>query len=408
MPLPPPSPYRFLVGGIVVIVTITGALNFMGVAPLFPVLMQEFNIDRTSISLLNSLVMMVMMFLRIPAGVLAARFGIWLVYGVGALLMGAQLLIVLTDSYPTLLVVRVLFAVGDSLVAATAAGVIMSWFRGRELPFINGLNFVGGSIGMSLTLFFTVPLSAALGWRQTLALYGVLPVGLGIVWFIFGRGRGLALAQSAAEPPTFATLMVALRQRTTLLLGLTFIGPMSLWSAFTSWLPTYYFQVFDWSLADAAATTGIFNVVGIPACILGATLASRVTNRRPFFLIPGSIIGFVALASFLVNNAALNYAAVAVLGFCIWGYLPVAMTLPMELPKMTPQIVVVVVAAGFTIGNFGSFMSPLVVGFLADMTGSFLPGFVFYSLFSFSLFFGGNLLAKAAERAHQAEALVRG
>lgn len=397
-----PSPYRFLIGGIVVSVTITGGLNLTGVAPLFPALMDEFGIDRTTVSLLSSLPMMTMMLLRIASGVLAARAGIWLVYGLGAVLMGAQMFSLLIDSYPMFLGMRVFFAMGDVLAFATAAGVIMSWFQGRELPFVNGLNFVGGSIGNSLALYLTVPLASALGWRQTLAVYGALPVGLGLIWLVLGRGRGGAAVPDAADIPSFATLATALRQRTTILLGLTFVGPMSLWSAFTSWLPTYYFRVFDWPLADAAATAGFFNLVGVPACILGGTLAARVAARRPFFLIPGSVIGFAALVAFFIDNAMLNYLALAVVGACIWGYLPVAMTLPMELPGMTPQVVVVVIAAGFTIGNFGAFVSPLTVGFLADVTGSYLPGFLFFSLLSFSLFFGGNFLAKAAKQAQLA------
>jgi cyanate permease len=42
-----------------------------------------------------------------------------------------------------------------------------------------------------------------------------------------------------------------------------------------------------------------------------------------------------------------------------------------------------------------AFLAPLIAGKLRDLTGSFIPGFVAFSLFAFSLLFGGMMLKEA-------------
>jgi hypothetical protein len=50
-------------------------------------------------------------------------------------------------------------------------------------------------------------------------------------------------------------------------------------------------------------------------------------------------------------------------------------------------------------GNLGNFVSPLVVGYLADVTGSYLPGFMVFSALSLSLLAAGLLLPETGPKA---------
>jgi cyanate permease len=52
-------------------------------------------------------------------------------------------------------------------------------------------------------------------------------------------------------------------------------------------------------------------------------------------------------------------------------------------------------------GNFGNFIGPLFVGYLADLTGSFLPGFIISIVISFGLLAAGLMLPETGPRARK-------
>ena len=49
-------------------------------------------------------------------------------------------------------------------------------------------------------------------------------------------------------------------------------------------------------------------------------------------------------------------------------------------------------------GNLGNFMSPLIVGYLVDVTGSYLPGFIIFIVLSYVLMIAGILLPETGPR----------
>lgn len=74
-------------------------------------------------------------------------------------------------------------------------------------------------------------------------------------------------------------------------------------------------------------------------------------------------------------------------------------TLAMEIPGITPQKLAILNGVFFSVGYLLAFLAPWIAGALRDATGSFIPGFVVFSLFSFSLFFGGMMLKESGRRA---------
>ena len=145
-------------------------------------------------------------------------------------------------------------------------------------------------------------------------------------------------------------------------------------------------------LSQASSITGLFTLFAIPACIIGGLLPMRTGLRKPFLVIPGFLIGFAGLGTFLVNNLAIIYISVALFGICNFIFQPLIFTLAMELPGMSPREASVVIAAALALGNFAGFMGPLIVGFLTEISGSYLPGLVVCSILSWSLLIGGLLL----------------
>ena len=65
---------------------------------------------------------------------------------------------------------------------------------------------------------------------------------------------------------------------------------------------------------------------------------------------------------------------------------------------MAPEQVSLMWAAIMTVGGTLTFVSPLVVGALTDLTGSYLPGFSIFAVLAWSLAVAGFLLPEPRAR----------
>lgn len=399
------SSYRWVIEGALLLMQVGIGINFMAPAPLFPMIMDEYALSRTSVSLLVAVVTLGIALLTLPAGVIASKVGLAKSYAIGGLLMSAGLLAPLAPSFYALLALRVCYAIGAGVIIPVTSAVVMQWFKPRELTMVNSLNLTGQSIGVATSMYIGVPLAEAMGWRFPLLVYGAVALAATGGWALFGM-RPAPTAQALASS-SLRDLLGVLKERTTLLLMLAGIGPFALFVALTSWLPTYYNEALGMSLTKASFIVGLLPLVGIPATILGGVVPARLGLRRPFLIVPGVLLPLAAAACFLFTNMAVIYIGVVVLGIMAWVYLPVLFTIPMEMAGASPGKVAVITAATLAVGDLGSFVSPIMVGRTTDVLGSYLPGFSVLAVLSSTLLIAGILLPETGPRAARARAALR-
>ena len=131
-------------------------------------------------------------------------------------------------------------------------------------------------------------------------------------------------------------------------------------------------------------------------------LAFHVRRRRPFLILPGIVVGFAGIGTFLLAGTPVIYLPIVALGFASWFYVPVLLSFPMELPGASPHRVAVMRAAVLTISGIGMFVGPLTVGAIRDLTGSYIPGLALFAVLAWSLVIGGFLLPETGSaRANQ-------
>ncbi len=400
----PGGRYRFVIEGLLIGMQVVMGIIWISPAPLLSIMMEDLSLTRTVASLSISLVAIVVALASLPGGIIAAKLGAKRAILVGGLLMSTAILAAFLNTFPLYLGTRVLMGFGVSLIGPAVTALVMQWFPAKELPIANGLNLVAISLGNSLSLFTIVPIQTVLGWQNTIALTGCLAFGFTLIWLVLGRDRKVSAGERESHPLALSwqTAAQVLGNRATLLVGFSLAGPLALSTALTSWLPTYYNQVFHMPLAAASSLVGLFTLVGIPAALVGGFLPLLVGLRKPFLLFPGAIAGFIALGVFLTPNPLILYPAVVVLGICLWIYIPPTISLTMELPGMTPSLAGVIIATAFAMGNAAAFLSPLVVGWTADVTGSYIPGFLLWALLSWSLLISAFLPETGPRATHRA------
>ncbi len=393
------SSYRFAVEAAVWLLNFSMGMSFFAVSPLFPLIEESYGTSSAAVSLLIGASSLVVALALVPAGVVAARVGSRLALAAGGLLMATVALAPLAPGFEALLATRVLFALGAAVTLGAAPAVVMRWFPRRELPIVNGANIVAQSLGVTTALVVAAPLADALGWQGALLATGMVTAGATAVWLAVARDEG---RRGGGPSPALdlRELRTTVTDRPTLLLGFGIAGGLGAFVALSTWLPTFYHEQFGYSLGRAGAVTAALPLFGIGGSLLGSWLPFRSGARLPFLVASGLLMPAAALGTFATDEVLLLYPSAALLGVAAWLYFPVAFTIPMELPGMTPERAGVAVATALGIGNVAAFASPLLVGLLRDLTGGFELGLTICALLPLSLVAVGFLLRPPA---HQRE-----
>jgi len=334
------SSYRFVIAALIIAAHFSMGINVFVVAPLFPLIIDDFGVNRTTVSLLVALALLIHACFGLPGGVIVVRFGLKRMYFVAWLMIGVSAISAVAPNFLSLLIVRMAYGVGFGAIIPATGPLLMQWFRPREILIMNSLNIAVLSLGVALSVSTVAPLANALGWQNALGVFGAIALVGAIAWGFLGKTE--SEATSAGSDISIRDVLSVLRSRTIVLLVVADALVFMQYTALTSWLPTYYNESRGMSLTQAGFITGLLPFVGIFAVLAGGFLPLRIDSKRVFFIVPGLFVGLGGLGSFLIDNTIGIYVSLVLLGIGSWSYAPTLLSLPMELPGITPEKVAVV------------------------------------------------------------------
>ncbi len=384
-----PSPYRLLIEILLFLSYLVFGLTWIGYAPFLKDIQVQYSLDYTRTALVISAVSFAKTCIPFVAGLVAVRLGVARTLLIGNLFICASLYSPFAAHFSTLVVSRVLFGVGGAIVVTLLGPAVLQWFPRSELAIVNGFNYVAVNSGITLSLFITIPLALRFGRVQTLTAYAVTSAVITLLWLLFGRDR-IKTPRSAASGLRGYLEILKIKEVWWLTFAAT--GPLCVYLVFNTWLPTFYKESLGLAPARASQLTGLANMVGIPSAIVAGLLSQKTGKRKPFILVSGLLTGTAAFGLFLSSNVAFLSVSAVIFGVGLFLWVSPLTTLAMEIPGITPQKLAIVNGVLFSFGYLMAFLAPLIAGALRDWTGSFIPGFVAFSLFSFSLFLGGLAL----------------
>ena len=387
------SRYRFVIGGFTIWAHFAAGVNFQAVSPILPLITKDYDISNTTAGLLVGVVMVIIGLLGIPGAFIAGRLGLRATYTASWFMMGLLTLSALSPGFEGLLALRIVYGLGMAVILPGTVLLVMRWFRPKEIPIITSLNMAGVTMGIMVSVATAAPLTEIMGWEKVLGLFGAIGLVGAFAWLLWGRDQeGNWTAQT---PIRLGEIRAVLWDRTVLLLGAADAACFSMYIALSAWLPTFYNETRDMSLTEAGLLTSLLPFMGIFAVLLGGFLPPRVGRKRLFLIIPGALAAVGGLGSFLIDNTVVTYVSIIVLGLGAWLYVPTLLTLPMEIPGMTPERVALAWGWIMTTSGIGGFVAPLVVGALRDGYDSFIPGFLIFALLSWFLVAAGFLLPRS-------------
>ena len=147
--------------------------------PLFPMLREEFAVSWVALGLLMTVIYTVSGVGQAIAGFLVDRFGARRMLLIGtALFAGSMLAAGLTRSFPALVVVTVIGALGNGVFHPADYAIFNTAIDRTRLGRAFSAHGIGGSLGFAIGPALSVGLASVLGWRGALVALG----SAGLVW----------------------------------------------------------------------------------------------------------------------------------------------------------------------------------------------------------------------------------
>jgi MFS family permease len=323
---------------------------------------------------------------EIPGGWMADRFGpriiltrIVLWWSAFTALTGAA------SSYAVLLLTRFGFGAGEAGAFPNATASIASWFPASERGRAFGLLSVAMQTGGALSPLLVVPIQVRYGWRASFYVFALVGVAWSVVWFFWFRNtpaekRGVSRTELSEIGPALERQRHGFPWRfavrsgnfwAILLVGLSY-GYGSYF--FFAWLPTYLVRARDFTEKDLFFSAWLY-VFG--AC---ANVASGLTSD---FLLRRfgpkaarcriGMIGF-ACATLFVFLATLTSSKYGTLLLLCLTYAGTSFTQPMIFPtciEVARKFPGSMAGAQNTINQLGSFLSGVLFGYVAKISGSY-------------------------------------
>lgn len=394
------NPYRFTIYMLVLFAHLVSAVNFIGPSPVLPIVVEELAVSSSYAGLYVSSMTLSVTLASIPMSILSNRFGLSRFYLAGWIIMGIGSITLFVDQFEWLLLIRTIQGLGAAIILPTSASIIMQWAPEKEIPIINTINLSAFTAAMGVGLILGAPVAEWLSWKVFLSIEGGLAIIGSLLWLLLYRSNSQKTNEKSSDQDILKQIAVVFKDKTTWLLSTAVVGPWAQFIALSTWLPTYYVMERGFDLSAAGFTTSIFSFAGLPATLFGGLLIARLDKRRPILIVAGSFLGLAGLMAVISTSMPLIYLFVFLTGFLQWVYEPAIFTVPMELPNSSPEKASAMWACMLTAGNASSFIAPVVVGLLFDITGNYLPGFMLVFVMAYSLLFSSIFLPETAKDAN--------
>ncbi len=178
------SGYAWVILWVAFIASVAAPLAQMKIAPIMPVLMQEFGLNAAGAGMLMSVFAITGFILALPAGMIMQRFGVKFtgLVATGCVVLGSVLGALATSS-GFMLFTRLIEGVGMGLIGVVAPAVISMWFPPEKRGGPMGIWATWVPVGMVLMFVLAPVINGAFGWRAVWWFSGIFAaVAFVLVW----------------------------------------------------------------------------------------------------------------------------------------------------------------------------------------------------------------------------------
>lgn len=270
---------------------------------------------------------------------------------------------------PLMMFTSFLSGVGIALAGPLLSSFIKQYFPNRVAAMV-GIYSTAMVMGASISVGLSVPLQHTLGgsWRGSLATWALLAAIALPIWLKLAWSARTERQSGQTSAVVHAPLPVKNRRAWVLTL---FFGLMAaIFYSLTAWLAPAI-QSHGYSQETAGNIQTLFTLISLPSTLFIPMLVHRY-QRRVFWLVGCAMLELIGVL--MLNLSVSPWLAAIPLGIGAGGLFPIALMLPIDETNNAQEASswsAMTQSGGYILGALG----PLAIGWLRDLTGSFVQAF---------------------------------
>lgn len=326
----------------------------------------------------------------ITAALLSLPFGAWfsrfrpVPLALMSLLLGAPFLFLqaLAPGFWMLFLGRLGFILFHTMNTPARALLLHQWIAPRHYALVQSVGLSQHSALLALAVSLSPWLIEGLGsWRIAYGVWGGVFAAQILAWALVAREDRIPRAAPTppaadGEPSPWRALR---RYPQGWLLAAVMLFLSATWTGMVTFLPTLWVEERGVMLTLGGPLLGFLYYGLIPSGFLGGALLSRLRSRKTLLAVPALLNAVLGVAITLSEAPVLLMIFITGLGL-VWVATPAIQVLPFEFPGAAPRQVAVLTALILTFMGVGFALGPLLVGLMAQITGSIQTGLLVLSL----------------------------
>jgi NNP family nitrate/nitrite transporter-like MFS transporter len=277
-----PSRYRWVILLLVGFSSMIGGFSQYQMAALAYKIIPQYNLTSVEFSSLVSAPLLLAVFVSLPAGALADRYGVKKVIAAGAIIsvlgnfyrLGA-------DSFWELFISMFLLSVCMTFINANFAKYLAIWFPKKEMGLAVGIYYLlcmsGATVSLAVTAaFFDTVYSAFL-------TAAVIMLVISLLWIVFARNKPKG-AEDLPVMPVIRYVRVAAKSRNVWLTGLATAFAMGSMVTMMTYLPTALNAVKGIDPSTAGLMSSVFTFGTLTGSLVLTVLCDKFGLIKPFIV----------------------------------------------------------------------------------------------------------------------------
>ena len=309
------------------------------------------------------------------------------------IVLGAALAAFATE-YWMFVAMRFVMGFGGAMLIVYFSPIVIRYFTPEQGPLINGINASAYNIGSIMAMIVVTPVVVWLDtWQSTLLFFAGCSFVLFALWLVVGEdfplNKPVARGEKAEITYTFSD---GLKDKFTYVFPFTYAGLLLLYIVILTILP-----ISKGAPIDPKALSAIVAFSGVVGAACGIFAVKKIPMRLTIIRWSGLIMSAVGLVMVWTSSGPIAIGAAILLGFTMFLPMTALLTIPQELPDMTPSKLTLIMGFFWSFAYIFETIAYYIVGTVIDTSG-FKAGLYLSVVLSLSFFIGSFLLPETGKK----------
>ncbi|WP_232697612.1 MFS transporter [Brevibacillus daliensis] len=309
------------------------------------------------------------------------------------IVIGSGLGAFVTD-YWMFVAARFIMGFGGALFVVYFGPIVIRYFDQSRRATINGINAAAYNIGSIIAMVIVTPVITWLvTWQNSILFFAGCSLVLLILWMIFGEDFELnAPVNTKATTTETYTFKEGLKDKFNYIFPFTYAGLLLLYIVILT-----IFPVSNSAAVDPKVLSTVVALSGVVGAVAGIAVVKKVAKRLPVVRWAGLLMTASALGMVMTSSGTMALIFAACVGFLMFLPMTALVTIPQELPNMTPSKLTLIMGFFWSFAYLFETIAYYFIGVVIDTAG-FKMGLYISIALSLSFFIGSFLLPETGKK----------